>query len=91
MDLDDPSIQFATYSDSESTVSVAMGYAGKRDASQRTESDDDDDDSFKSLYESVHSDLPSLSTGDKVSKGQCQRNPEADGFADGYRRASQPA
>ena len=51
--------------------------------SQLTESDDDDDDSFQSFYESVHSDLLSLSTGDKVSEVLCRRNAEADGFADG--------
>jgi len=72
MDLDGPPIQFTTYSDSDSTVSTAMGYANKRDASRRTESDDDDD-SFQSFYESVHSDLqPSVSTDDKVSEIQCR-------------------
>ena len=78
MDLDDPSVQFTTYSDSESTVSMAKGYTDRRDASQLIESDDDDD-SFQSFYESVNSDLPSLSTDDKVSGIQCRQNVEANG------------
>ena len=78
MDQDGPPIEFTTYSDSESTVSVAKRYVDKRDMSQRTESDDDD--SFQSSYESVNSDLqPSSSTDDEVSEVQCRRNAEADG------------
>jgi len=71
MDQDGPSIQFTTFSDSESTVSLAKRYVDKRDVSQHTQSDVDD--SFQSLYESVHSDLqPSSSTDDEVSEVQCQ-------------------
>ena len=78
MDQDGPSLQFTTYSDSESTVSVEKRYVDKRDLSQRTESDDDD--SFQSFYESVNSDLqPSSSTDDEVSEVQCQRNAKVDG------------
>ena len=76
------SIRLTAPSDLESPVSVAMVYEDKRDASQLTESDGDDDDAFQSFYESVHSDLQSLSTGNKVSEVQCRRNAEADGFAD---------
>ena len=77
MDLDDPPIQFTSYSDSESTISRTQSYSKKRDAFQRAENvfdddDDDDSDSFQSFYESVQSDLqPSLPTDDKVSKIQC--------------------
>ena len=99
MDLDDPSIQFTTYSDSESTISIAKSYSEKRDAFRRNsngfndddddDDDDDDSDSFQSFYESVQSDLqPSLPADDKVSEVQCKRSAKGDDSVDGCRRTS---
>ena len=96
MDLDESSIQLATYSDSESTILTTKSYSEKRmhfgairAASMIMMMTTMTTVTLFKVFESVQLDLqPSLPADDKVGEVQCKRNAEGDDSTDGYRRTS---